>query len=177
LLKIYFNGGQDGDAVPIEKLENAKYHELLAINSSYDKDTDALIQAYTAATQAQNETPPKGKAADRSKSVYQSRNLGTIKGKRTAKRPRPTPQDLPQGEALLRILRMHPGNAAKNFLRLQFELKDQANIDKPTTTLPVPSLPVPRMNMNMEAPQMGADGQWVRSPTPTKSLSSTGERQ
>lgn len=133
-----------------------------------------MIQTYTAEVQAQSEAATtKAKAADRSKSVYQSRNLGTIKGKRNTGRRRPDPTEMPQGEAILRILRMRNGKAAKDFLRLQFELKDQAHIDSgnstaTTTTVDVP--PVQSLPNMGEEPQMGADGQWV---LPARSPSST----
>lgn len=129
LLKVLFNGGEDGDAVPLEKLENSQYYALLAINVAYNLETEQLMESYHAAVNNQAELKQRGgRKADRSKSVYHSKNTMRKKKKATPKKAPPSVAataaasiDLPSGEVVLRILRMRSGKHVKEFLRAEFE--------------------------------------------------------
>ncbi|KAI9266940.1 hypothetical protein BY458DRAFT_437538 [Sporodiniella umbellata] len=46
LLKILFNGGEDGDAIPLESLECNEYHSLQSLHSAYHSSTEHLISLY-----------------------------------------------------------------------------------------------------------------------------------
>ncbi|ORX59569.1 hypothetical protein DM01DRAFT_1282559 [Hesseltinella vesiculosa] len=145
LLKVFFNGGEDGDAVPLDKLENAQYYTLLAINVAYDMETHQLMQTYHKALQQQVEIKQRGgRKADRSKSIYQSKNTmrkrrdAAAAGKRLPNPPssngslRPTSTanakaaaiDLPTADVILRILRMRSGKEVREFLRTEFDKRN-----------------------------------------------------
>ncbi|KAI9485405.1 MAG: hypothetical protein EXX96DRAFT_513980 [Benjaminiella poitrasii] len=150
LLKILFNGGEDGDAVPLDKLENSQYYALLAINAAYNMDTDQLMEAYNAAVKNQSELKLRGgRKADRSKSVYHSKN--TMKKRKSSAR-KSASIELPNSDTILRILRMRPGKKVRDFLHNEFERRNNptafANLEsnndekKQVTDIPpVPSLP------------------------------------
>ncbi|KAG0169801.1 hypothetical protein DFQ30_003238, partial [Apophysomyces sp. BC1015] len=132
LLKVLFNGGEDSDAVPIDKLENSQYYALLAINVAYNLETDKLIESYNMVLKNQLEMKMQGgRKADRSKSVYHSRHTAR---KRRADR-KSASIDLPSSETILRILRMRSGKQVKEFLRTEFE--------KRNNPLPPPPMPPP----------------------------------
>ncbi|GAB5586840.1 hypothetical protein Unana1_01740 [Umbelopsis nana] len=144
LLKVLFNGGEDGDAVPIDKLENSQYYALLAINAAYNMDTETLMYEYN--NELRNQTDMKtrgGRKADRSKTVYHSRH--TIKQKRRPPSTKRTvAHDMPNSETILRILRMRPGKNVREFIHAEFEKRNhpppqpatQATSD-PTHLLPM----------------------------------------
>ncbi|GBB88076.1 hypothetical protein RclHR1_14600003 [Rhizophagus clarus] len=98
-----------------EVLENPKYLLILQIRYFYDMETEALMQEYLR-NQITNTLTPVKKSASMSKSVINSRNLGTIKKRKTQKRKN-TIQD--NSEIILRILRMRSGT--KTFLKQQME--------------------------------------------------------
>src|SRR5436190_18339351 len=87
----------------------------MRIRYYYDMDTEALMQEYLS-NQITNTLTPVKKSASMSKSLINSRNLGTIKKRKTQKRKN-TNQD--NSEIILRILRMRPGTKA--FLKKQME--------------------------------------------------------
>ncbi|KAI8391683.1 uncharacterized protein BYT42DRAFT_204279 [Radiomyces spectabilis] len=117
LLKVLFNGGEDGDAVTLDKLENSQYYALLAINVAYNLETDQLIRAYHAALKNQVELKMRGgRKADRSKSVYHSRN--TVRKRKPVRKSLSI--DLPNSETILRILRMRSGKHVREFLHAEF---------------------------------------------------------
>ncbi|KAI8098717.1 uncharacterized protein BX664DRAFT_354245 [Halteromyces radiatus] len=123
LLKILFNGGEDGDAVPLDRLENSSYHALLAINAAYAMETDKLMEIYN--TVLKNQVAMKmrgGRKTDRSKTVYQSRH--TIAKKPKSQR-KSVAMDLPSSETILRILRMRSGKHVRDFLHTEFERRNQ----------------------------------------------------
>ncbi|CAO3595997.1 unnamed protein product [Absidia cylindrospora] len=132
LLKVLFNGGEDGDAVPLEKLENSQYYALLAINVAYNLETEQLMESYHAAVNNQAELKQRGgRKADRSKSVYHSKNTMRKKKKTAPKKAALSVAataaasiDLPSGEVVLRILRMRSGKHVKEFLRAEFEKRN-----------------------------------------------------
>ncbi|RCI06704.1 hypothetical protein CU098_011502 [Rhizopus stolonifer] len=115
LLKVLFNGGEDGDAVPLDKLENSQYYALLAIN------TDQLIEGYNNTVKNQLELKLRGgRKADRSKSVYHSKN--TVRKRKSTKKS--VSIDLPNSDTILRILRMRTGKKVRDFLRAEFEKRN-----------------------------------------------------
>ncbi|CAO3587279.1 unnamed protein product [Absidia cylindrospora] len=123
LLKILFNGGEDGDAVPLDKLENSSYHALLAINVAYNMDTDKLMEDYNSVLKNQVAMKLRGgRKTDRSKTVYHSKH--TIAKKQKSQR-RPVATDLPSSEAILRILRMRSGKPVRDFLHTEFEKRNR----------------------------------------------------
>ncbi|CAO3703440.1 unnamed protein product [Rhizopus stolonifer] len=122
LLKILFNGGEDGDAVPLDKLENSQYYALLAINAAYNLETEKLIEGYNSTVKNQVEMKMRGgRKADRSKSVYHSKN--TVKKRKSATR-KSASIELPNADTILRILRMRKGRQAKEFLHAEFQKRN-----------------------------------------------------
>ncbi|CAO0802314.1 unnamed protein product [Mucor circinelloides] len=123
LLKILFNGGEDGDAIPLESLENAQYYSLLAINSAYRLDTLELMEGYQLSKRKSRSSLNLGKKpANRSKTVYHSKN--TIRHSKSAEKKeqhrKSTVVDMPHGDDILRILRMRQGRQVMEFLRQEF---------------------------------------------------------
>lgn len=121
---MLFNGGEDGDAVPIDKLENSQYYALLAINAAYNMDTETLINEYQNVLRNQGDMKTRGgRKADRSKTVYHSRH--TIKQKRRPPSTKRTvAHDMPSSETILRILRMRPGKHVRDFIHTEFEKRN-----------------------------------------------------
>lgn len=142
-----FNGGEDGDAVPLDKLENSQYYALLAINAAYNLETEKLIEGYNAALKNQLELKLRGgRKADRSKTVYHSKN--TIKKKKSTAR-KSASIELPNSDTILRILRMRPGKQVRDFLHKEFERRNNPTAyttieeygGKAEDIPPVPSIP------------------------------------
>ncbi|GAA5876973.1 hypothetical protein JCM8547_001955 [Rhodosporidiobolus lusitaniae] len=106
----FFHGG--GEGVPLEDLRNAKYLELIEARMFYEWKADDLMRASVETMQRQL-TNRSDSILGRSKSVYQQRNLGTIRAHKIEKKQQVTSS----GEMILRILRMHPGNS--DFLSMQ----------------------------------------------------------
>ncbi|KAI8367396.1 hypothetical protein EDC96DRAFT_461821 [Choanephora cucurbitarum] len=122
LLKVLFNGGEDGDAVPLDKLENSQYYALLAINVAYNLETDQLIEGYNNTVKNQLELKLRGgRKADRSRSVYHSKN--TVR-KRKSGAKKSVSIELPNSDTILRILRMRSGKKVREFLRAEFEKRN-----------------------------------------------------
>ncbi|KAI7868232.1 hypothetical protein BDF14DRAFT_1881026 [Spinellus fusiger] len=127
LLKILFNGGEGGDAVPIDKLENSQYYALLAINAAYNVDTETLIQNYHDVLKNQVEMKMQGgRKADRSKTVYHSKH--TVRRRKTERKS--VSLDMPNSETILRILRMRPGKHVQSFLHGEFEKRKNPNFQQ-----------------------------------------------
>ncbi|GAA5951064.1 hypothetical protein JCM21900_005712 [Sporobolomyces salmonicolor] len=106
----FFHGG--GEGVPLEDLRNAKYLELIEARMYYEWSADDLMRA-SVETMQRHFLTKSGSVMGRSKSVYQQRNLGTIRARKIEKRQQVTSS----GEMILRILRMHPGTS--DFLSTQ----------------------------------------------------------
>ncbi|GAA6043218.1 hypothetical protein JCM8097_000332 [Rhodosporidiobolus ruineniae] len=106
----FFHGG--GEGVPLEDLRNAKYLELIEARMYYEWSADDLMRASVETMQRQL-TNRSDSLLSRSKSVYQQRNLGTIRAHKIEKKQQVTSS----GEMILRILRMHPGTT--DFLSTQ----------------------------------------------------------
>ncbi|KAI8362653.1 hypothetical protein BD560DRAFT_484076 [Blakeslea trispora] len=131
LLKIFFNGGEDGDAIPLEVLENAQYFSLLSVNAAYHLDAQVLMDGYhqvgqraTLNTQMLNK-----KKTNRAKSVYHSKN--TIRQKKREekkKEERKSGIDLPHGDAILRLLRMRQDKNVAEFLKKAFEKRNLGSL-------------------------------------------------
>ncbi|GAA5994013.1 hypothetical protein JCM11641_004022 [Rhodosporidiobolus odoratus] len=106
----FFHGG--GEGVSLEDLRNAKYLELIEARMYYEWSADDLMRASVESMQRQL-TNRSDSVLSRSKSVYQQRNLGTIRAHKIEKKQQVTSS----GEMILRILRMHPGTT--DFLSTQ----------------------------------------------------------
>ncbi|KAL4253754.1 Glucose-responsive signaling protein [Abortiporus biennis] len=104
-LRDYFYAGGEGP-VPLEALQNQKYRDVLSIRLYYDWHTDALMEECVRMMQQSLRASPSIKK--RAKSVYQQRNLGTIKDR---KREKQQEKEVSNGETILRILRMRPGTS------------------------------------------------------------------
>ncbi|KZT68058.1 hypothetical protein DAEQUDRAFT_766639 [Daedalea quercina L-15889] len=104
-LRDYFYAGGEGP-VPLESLQNQKYRDVLSIRLYYDWHTDALMEECVRMMQQSLRASPAVKK--RAKSVYQQRNLGTIKKRKKEKQEE---KEVNNGETILRILRMRPGTS------------------------------------------------------------------
>ncbi|KAI8973443.1 hypothetical protein BDF20DRAFT_960679 [Mycotypha africana] len=139
LLKVLFNGGEDGDAIPLETLENDEYYSLLAVNFVYYMDTHELMSSYKIAETAKLSTGKKAskKPPNRTKSVYHSRS--TIRRKKVmneAKNDSSTTAqlkvnqkeqyvaNLPDADDILRILRMRQDADVAAFLNQEFNKRN-----------------------------------------------------
>lgn len=101
-LRDYFHAGGEGP-VPLESLQNQKYRDILSIRLYYDWNTDALMEECVRMMQQTLRSAPTMKK--RAKSVYQQRNLGTI---RERKKEKNKESDGSSDQVILRILRMRP---------------------------------------------------------------------
>ncbi|PCH43120.1 hypothetical protein WOLCODRAFT_25738 [Wolfiporia cocos MD-104 SS10] len=104
-LRDYFYAGGEGP-VPLESLQNQKYRDVLSIRLYYDWHTDALMEECVRMMQQSLRASPTVKK--RAKSVYQQRNLGTIKNRKKEKQQE---KEVNNGETILRILRIRPGTS------------------------------------------------------------------
>ena len=93
----------DGGGVPIEDLRNPRYRAVMMIRLYYDWSTDQLMEECVRLTNMQLTGPANSKGMARSKSVYQQRNLGTI---RERKKEKNEDADTGAAEMVMRILRM-----------------------------------------------------------------------
>jgi hypothetical protein len=120
-LRDYLYAGGEGP-VPLETLQNQKYRDIVSIRLYYDWHTcvsrfpssdtlltenslanrDALMEEYVRLMQ--NMLRSTSTIKKRAKSVYQSKNLGTIKNRKKEKQQ--TTKEDSNGEIILRILRM-----------------------------------------------------------------------
>lgn len=122
----------DGSGVPIEDLRNPRYRAVMMIRFYYDWSTDQLMEECVRLTNLQLTGPTNAKGIARSKSVYQQRNLGTIK---EHKKEKNEDADTGAAEMVMRILRMRPG--ALDFLQQQMTTLNlvQEKQHKPTRLL------------------------------------------
>ncbi|SCZ94445.1 BZ3500_MvSof-1268-A1-R1_Chr12-2g03904 [Microbotryum saponariae] len=95
-----------GDGVPLEDLRNAKYRELVEARMYWDWTTDQLMEESVRSMQ-RSMLSKSDSLLLRSKSVYQQRNLGTIRARKIEKKQTSSTS----GEMILRILRMHSGTS------------------------------------------------------------------
>ncbi|KAF9021669.1 hypothetical protein BDZ89DRAFT_1071208 [Hymenopellis radicata] len=147
-LRDYFYANGEGP-VPLEVLQNQKYRDVVSIRLYYDWHTDALMEECVRMMQQSLSSSPTMKK--RAKSVYQQRNLGTIKSRKKEKREE---KEVSNGETIMQILRMRPGTQEFIAQQLQIMTQMQAEqearakeleerrVKRPTTKAPpVPPLP------------------------------------
>jgi hypothetical protein len=104
----------EGEGVPLEELQNARYHALSSLPLYYDMGTDelemecarAVNQLFAAATGAGGPAIATLRRVARSKSVYSQRNLGTIRARKRDKRLDKGKDYRGTAEMMMRILRM-----------------------------------------------------------------------
>ncbi|KAF7420843.1 hypothetical protein PC9H_011361 [Pleurotus ostreatus] len=113
-LRDYFHAGGEGP-VPLEVLQNQKYRDIVSIRLYYDWHTDALMEECVRMMQQSLRTLPSMKK--RAKSVYQQRNLGTIKQRKKVKQEE---KEVGNGETIMRILRMRSGTS--DFIAQQLQI-------------------------------------------------------
>ncbi|OBZ74653.1 Uncharacterized protein C11E3.02c [Grifola frondosa] len=106
-LRDYFYAGGEGP-ISLEALQNQKYRDVLSIRLYYDWHTDALMEECVRMMQHSLRAAPSMKK--RAKSVYQQRNLGTIKNRKKEKQQEKEKEGS-NGETILRILRMRPNTS------------------------------------------------------------------
>ncbi|KAG1807094.1 uncharacterized protein BJ212DRAFT_1449371 [Suillus subaureus] len=127
-LRDYFYA--EGEGIPLEKLQNQKYRDVVSIRLYYDWHTDTLMEeCVRAMQQSLREAVPVKK---RVKSVYNQRNLGTIKERKKVKKEE---KEVSNGETIMRILRMRPNT--QEFITQQLEMmttvqaeRERAQVDK-----------------------------------------------
>lgn len=106
----------------MDKLENSQYYALLAINAAYNLETEQLIEGYNTTVKNQLELKLRGgRKADRSKSVYHSKN--TVRKRKSSAR-KSASIELPNSDTILRILRMRSGRQVRDFLHNEFEKRN-----------------------------------------------------
>ncbi|KAI9571922.1 hypothetical protein HD554DRAFT_2070327 [Boletus coccyginus] len=111
-LRDYFHA--EGEGIPLEALQNQKYRDVVSIRLYYDWHTDTLMEeCVRAMQQSLREAVPVKK---RVKSVYQQRNLGTIKERKKEKQEK----EVFNGETIMRILRMRPNT--QEFIAQQLDI-------------------------------------------------------
>ncbi|KAI7950962.1 hypothetical protein MJO29_009636 [Puccinia striiformis f. sp. tritici] len=119
----------DGEGVPIEDLHNQKYKEIWSIGFFYDQHTDSLMEECVRGMQQQlrRETET-NQSVSRNKSVYQQRNLGTIRKRKADKKK--LDQETISSELIMRILRLRPGTS--DFLQQQIATMVSVNAQQKT---------------------------------------------
>jgi hypothetical protein len=113
----------------LETLENDLYYSLLAINAAYNLETEQLIEAYDSSSKKlRSSIKMNGKPADRSRTVYHSKNTIRHKNKRddmTKKDDkRSTLVNVPSSDAILRLLRMRHDRFVTEFLNQEFNKRN-----------------------------------------------------
>ncbi|OLL25875.1 hypothetical protein NEOLI_001392 [Neolecta irregularis DAH-3] len=120
-LRNYFNA--NGDGVPLDVLQTAKYREIMSLRFFYDQQTQTLIQECERIASESYDVWDNQQKNLRNKSVLNQRNLGTI---RRHKQEKMVVQQLrPNDDALLRILRMRP--EAELYLKERFRQRSRLN--------------------------------------------------
>lgn len=120
----------DGEGVSIEDLHNQKYKEIWSIGFFYDQHTDTLMEECVRAMQQQLKRETNNKSVSRNKSVYQQRNLGTIRKRKADKKK--LDHEPTSCEMIMRILRLRPGTA--DFLQQQIETMLSVNAQQKTSS-------------------------------------------
>jgi len=148
-LRDYFYAGGEGP-VPLEVLQNQKYRDVVSIRLYYDWHTDALMEECVRMMQQSLRSAPTTKK--RAKSVYQQRNLGTIKERKKEKREE---KDVSNGETIMRILRMRSGTSEFIAQQLQIQSAMQAEQEQRAKELEQRKLKRPSANRQSQ-PQVPA---------------------
>lgn len=105
--------------------------------------TEELIEGYNTTVKNQLELKLRGgRKADRSKTVYHSKN--TVKKRKSAAR-KSVSIELPNSDTILRILRMRTGKQVRDFLHSEFEKRNNPpaniNIEEDGKAKDIPSVP------------------------------------
>ncbi|KAJ3715753.1 hypothetical protein FB446DRAFT_741172 [Lentinula raphanica] len=122
-LRDYFYAGGEGP-VPLEVLQNQKYRDVVSIRLYYDWSTDELMEECVRMMQ-QSLRSSAGTIKKRAKSVYQQRNLGTIKERKKEKQQE---KEVTNGQTIMQILRMRPGTS--EFIAQQLQILTQLQQDQ-----------------------------------------------
>lgn len=145
----------NGEGMPIEELHNQKYREIWSMRFFYDQHTDHLMEECVRAMQQHLSRAPT-KAVTRNKSVYQQRNLGTIRKRKAEKK---LDQEPTSSEMIMRILRLRPGTT--EFLQTQISIMHSVNAQqqkmmsgKKTNVVPTAS----RLARRMPSSNVSVDG-------------------
>jgi len=101
LLQFFYVDGEG--PVPLEELQNQKYREVMSIRLYYDWSTDTLMEECIRMMQQSLRAAPS--LRKKAKTVYNQKNLGTIRQK---KREKKQSKDVSSGDVIMRILRMRP---------------------------------------------------------------------
>ncbi|RCI06748.1 hypothetical protein CU098_013112 [Rhizopus stolonifer] len=131
LLKVLFNGGEDGDAIPLEELECSEYYSLLSLNVIYHANTEHLIQLCQAASQETDSVvslkteESSEKKTSRTKSVYYSKS--TIRSSYRKPKKEKNRVVLPT-ESVLRLLRMRHEKSAVDYLLHEYEKRNNSSL-------------------------------------------------
>ncbi|PPR02282.1 hypothetical protein CVT24_011620 [Panaeolus cyanescens] len=125
-LKDYFYANGEGP-VPLESLQNQKYRDVLSIRLYYDWHTDALMEECVRMMQQTLRSAPTIKK--RAKSVYQQRNLGTIRERKKEKKQEKESESTSE-QTILRILRMRPRTSEFIAQQLQIMSTMQAELEQ-----------------------------------------------
>lgn len=105
--------------------------------------TEELIEGYNTTVKNQLELKLRGgRKADRSKTVYHSKN--TVKKRKSSAR-KSVSIELPNSDTILRILRMRTGKQVRDFLHSEFEKRNNPpvniNIEEDGKPKDIPSVP------------------------------------
>ncbi|CEG75561.1 hypothetical protein RMATCC62417_10582 [Rhizopus microsporus] len=93
------------------------------INAAYNLETEQLIEGYNNIVKNQVEMKLRGgRKADRSKSVYHSKN--TAKKRKPSANRKSVSIELPNADTILRILRMRKGRQVRDFLHTEFQKRN-----------------------------------------------------
>ncbi|TFK96931.1 hypothetical protein BDV98DRAFT_607974 [Pterulicium gracile] len=122
-LRDYFHAA--GEGLALEDLHNQKYRDVVSIRLYYDWNTDALMEECVRMMQQSLKASPTIKK--RAKSVYHSRNLGTIKERKKEKKQE---KEVSNEDTIMRILRMRPGTSDFIAQQLQITAAMQAEREK-----------------------------------------------
>lgn len=140
----------------MDKLENSQYYALLAINAAYNLETEKLIEGYNTTLKNQLELKLRGgRKADRSKTVYHSKN--TVRKRKSNGSRKSVSIELPNSDTILRILRMRTGRQVRDFLHSEFEKRNNPPVnnniaegDKETDIPPLPTIPTNDLTPTIE---------------------------
>ncbi|KAJ7468448.1 hypothetical protein FB451DRAFT_373271 [Mycena latifolia] len=149
-LRDYFYAGGEGP-VPLEVLQNQKYRDVYSIRLYYDWHTDALMEECVRMMQQSLRSSPTMKK--RAKSVYQQRNLGTIKERKKEKREE---KEVSNGETIMRILRMRSGTSEFIAQQLQIMNAMQAEQEQRAKELEQRKMKRPSNRQNQPVPPVPA---------------------
>ncbi|KAK1226000.1 hypothetical protein PQX77_000667 [Marasmius sp. AFHP31] len=125
-LRDYFYAGGEGP-VPLELLQNQKYRDVVSIRLYYDWTTDALMEECVRMMQQSLRASPS--MVTRAKSVYQQRNLGTIKKRKKEKQEE---KEVTNGQTIMQILRMRPGTS--EFIAQQLQIMKEMQRERERNT-------------------------------------------